>query len=584
MRLITDSSTAYKIWSLLTAAERRGAVLLLWLLLVGMLLETLGVGMVVPALGVLSRSDISVAGNSIFLDFVLKVLGNPSQKIIIIAAMLLLVIVYFIKTLFIGFLTWWQTRFVFGVQTQLSQRLYSVYLNQPYTFHLQRNSAQLIRNVINEVGLFAGSGLLSGVILLSESLVLIGVTSLLLFVELRGTIIVMAILIPTAWFFYHFTRGGILRWGAARQYHEGLRIQYLQEGLGGVKDIKILGRETEFLSKYTFHNVQSARMGQLQTVMQQMPRLFLEFLAVSGLVIMVIAMLNQGRTLETVVPTLGMFAAAAFRLMPSINRMLGAMQSLRYIKRVIDDLYDEINLSSPEQCYYENHGTDLLEGIELDHVSYAYPNTEQSAVSDISLVIKRGESVGFIGTSGAGKSTLVDIMLGLLKPDVGIMRVDGKDIHANLRNWQNQIGYVPQSIFLTDDTLRRNVAFGLPEEEIDDAAVQRAIKAAQLESFIACLTAGLETMVGERGVRLSGGQRQRIGIARALYHDPHLLVLDEATSALDMNTESEVMLAVQALQGSKTVIIIAHRLSTVEHCDRLYRLEHGRLVDARVTG
>lgn len=313
--------------------------------------------------------------------------------------------------------------------------------------------------------------------------------------------------------------------------------------------------------------------------LQQFPRLWLELLAVSGLTILVISMLAQDRALEAVLPTLGLFAACAFRLMPSINRVLGAVQSLRYGLPVIDVLHEELNLATPKVADTPSLSTTFHDVLELCRITYAYPGAVEPALKDISLAIQRGESVGFIGASGAGKSTLVDILLGLLTPDTGEIRVDGKDIQTNLRNWQDQIGYVSQSIFLTDDTLRRNVAFGLPNEEIDDVAVRHAIRAAQLEEFATSLPDGLQTFVGERGVRLSGGQRQRIGIARALYHDPPVLVLDEATSSLDAETERGVMQAITALQGTKTIIIVAHRLSTVDHCNRLYRLHEGRLVE-----
>jgi ABC-type multidrug transport system fused ATPase/permease subunit len=302
-------------------------------------------------------------------------------------------------------------------------------------------------------------------------------------------------------------------------------------------------------------------------------------LAVSGLALLVISMLAQDRALEAVLPTLGLFAASAFRLMPSINRVMGAVQSLRYGLPVIDLLHEELNLAIPKVGSTPIPATPFHDVLELCQITYAYPGAAEPALKDISLAIQRGESVGFVGASGSGKSTLVDVLLGLLMTDTGKVLADGKDIHENLRNWQDQIGYVPQSIFLTDDTLRRNVAFGLANERIDDVAVQHAIRAAQLEEFVTSLPNGLETFVGERGIRLSGGQRQRIGIARALYHDPAVLVLDEATSALDTDTERGVMQAITALQGSKTVLIIAHRLSTVEHCDRLYRLHEGRLVE-----
>jgi len=571
-----NASTPRKIWDLLTPAERRSAVVLLGLMFIGMVLETLGAGLMIPAIALLTQSDF--ARNYPALQPALHALGNPSEQSLVIGGMLALVGVYLIKTLFLTVLAWRQTRFTFGVQAQLSQRLFTVYLRQPYAFHLQRNSAQLIRNVLNEVSLFTGTGIQPGITLLAESLVLLGLCSLLLLVEPLGALIVVSVLGTAAWGFHRLTRGRIARWGEARQHHEGVRLQHLQQGLGGAKEVKLLGRETDFLEQFRLHNAQTARAWQLQTTLGQFPRLWLEMLAVSGLAILVISMLAQGRTLEVVLPTLGLFAAAAFRLLPSVNRVLGAVQSLRYVLPVFDILHTELRLTTPEVDDTHRPVTLFRTALELSQITYTYRGAAEPTLKDISLAIQRGESVGFIGASGAGKSTLVDILLGLLTPDRGEVRVDGKDLQSNLRNWQDQIGYVPQSIFLTDDTLRRNVAFGLPNEQIDDAAVQRAIRAAQLEEFVASLPDGLETFVGERGIRLSGGQRQRIGIARALYHDPAVLVLDEATSSLDTATEHDVMQAVTALQGSKTVLIVAHRLSTVEHCDRLYRLEYGRVV------
>ncbi|MGQ0665465.1 MAG: ABC transporter ATP-binding protein [Nitrospiraceae bacterium] len=573
-----NMSPTRKIWSLLTPAERRGAVVLLGWMLVGMVLETMGVGLVIPVVGLLSQPDF--ASGYPVLQRILAALGNSGHGTVIAAAMLGLVGVYFFKSLFLAFLAWWQMRFAFGVQERLSQRLFMVYLCQPYTFHLQRNSAQLIRNVISEVTIFTGKGTLSIITLLAESMVLFGLCSLLLVVEPVGTLATVGVLGAAAWGFHRFTRTCITRWGEARQHHEGLRIQHLQEGLGGAKDVKLLGRETEFLDRYRLHNVQSARVGRLQATLQQLPRLWLELLAIGGLATLVLSMLAQGRALESVLPTLGLFAAAAFRLMPSVNRVLGAVQSLRYGLPVIHTLYEELKLATPEPTVRSSEDAhDFQTEIRLTDIRYAYPGASALALNGLSVGIRKGESVGFIGPSGSGKSTLVDIILGLLTPDAGRVTVDGQDIQADLRAWQNQIGYVPQSIYLTDDTLRRNVAFGLPDEQIDDMAVRRAIQAAQLDEFVRSLPNGLETFVGERGVRLSGGQRQRIGIARALYHDPGVLVLDEATSALDIATERGVMQAVTALRGSKTILIVAHRSSTVEHCDRLSRLEQGRIVE-----
>lgn len=562
--------------ALLTKEEHNAAVVLLLLMFVGMLLETLGVGLVIPAITLMMQGDL--LGKYPFIASVLGHFGRPSQTSLITVAMLGLVGVYIIKNLFLAFLIWRQTSFSFDVQAKLSQRLFTTYLRQPYTFHLQRNSAHLVRNITGEVAIFAGV-ISSMLLLLTESFVLVGITILLLLVEPVGAISIAVVLGGAAWMFHRMTKARISRWGMERHYHDGLRLQHLQQGLGGAKDVKLLGREKDFLARFDFHNVKSTRVWKLQTTLQGFPRLMFELLAVTGLAVLVISMLGQGRDMASLVPTLGLFAAAAFRLMPSVNRVLGAIQNLRYTLPVIDHLYDENKLQVPAPAACLDGCQSVFKNeIRLREVAYRYPSTEKSAVNGVSMTICKGELIGFIGTSGSGKSTLVDLILGLLTPDAGKIEVDGQDTQQHLREWQDQIGYVPQSIYLTDDTLRRNVAFGLADDEIDNLAVHRAINAAQLSEFVSSLPEGLETLVGERGVRLSGGQRQRIGIARALYHDPSVLVLDEATSALDNATETGVMEAVTALKGSKTMIVVAHRLSTVEKCDRLYKMERGVVV------
>ena len=286
----------------------------------------------------------------------------------------------------------------------------------------------------------------------------------------------------------------------------------------------------------------------------------------------------SGQELTGILPVLGLFGAAAFRLLPAVNRSIMSAQTINLNRPLVDVVAADLGLiiSTATTKSDQSH---LASSISVKDLSFSYENASAQALTGVSVEIFRGEAVGLVGSSGSGKSTLVDVLLGLLKPTTGRVFVDGTDIHNNLRWWQDQIGYVPQSIFLTDDTLRRNVAFGLPKDEIDEVAIEAAIRSAQLEDFVASLPDGLDTIVGERGVRLSGGQRQRIGIARALYNNPDVLVLDEATSSLDTETEHGVMQAVQALQGEKTVIIVAHRLSTVEYCDRLYRLENARIVD-----
>jgi len=569
--------TTSKIYNLLPFEERHRAVVLLVLMLIGMLLETLGIGLIIPTITIMMQGDIVTTYPE--LAPVLSFLGNPSKTMLITIVMLGLVVVYLVKNLFLCFLIWMQTSFVFNVRVNLSHRLFTIYLRQPYTFHLQRNSAELVRNVTSEVSAFT-IAISSAQILVTELLVLVGITMLLVLVEPLGAFIVAIILGGAAWGFHRITRKKVSTWGVERQLHEGLRIQHIQQGLGGAKDVKLLGRESDFLAQFNIHNKQSARVTKNNTVLQNYPRLMFELLAVIGLAILVISMLKQGSDMTNIVPTLGLFAAAAFRLMPSVSRVLSSIQTLRYNLPVVNTLYDEIKLT-PQESANEKPSTPKIfkNKISLTNLKYQYSGAASPALDSISMNINKGESIGFIGSSGSGKSTLVDVILGLITPSSGHVEVDGDDIQLNLRQWQDQIGYVPQTIYLTDDTLRRNIAFGLPDVQIDDDAVKNAIQGAQLDEFISSLPDGMETIVGERGVRLSGGQRQRIGIARALYHDPDVLVLDEATSALDTATEVGVMQAITALHGIKTIIIVAHRLSTVEHCDHLYRLEHGRVVE-----
>jgi ABC-type multidrug transport system fused ATPase/permease subunit len=563
----------------MAAAERRDAIVLLGLMFVGMVLETLGVGVVIPALAFMTQADLPTRYPTLG-RWMSAFGGGMTREKLVVGGMLVLVAVYTIKAAFLSFLAWRQMKFVYDLQAQVSQRLFAAYLHQPYSFHIQRNSAQLIRNALGEVHLLAQNGVMQAITLLAEAMVVLGIFALLLYVEPIGALVCVSTLAFAGWGFYYLTRNQMLHWGEARHRHEGMRIQHLQQGLGGVKDVQLLGREKEFIAQYRSHTQGFARVGRLQNTLQQLPRLGLELLAVVALAGLVIAMIGQHRPLEALLPTIGVFAAAAFRVMPSANRIMTALQITRHTLPVVDTLSEEMKALSPPVSVERGAPLPFRRALTLHDVQFQYPAAETAALRGIDLKIAAGATVGFIGGSGAGKSTLVDVILGLLTPQHGSVRVDGVDVRTNLRGWQDNIGYVPQNIYLTDDTLRRNIAFGLADAEIDELAVQRALRAAQLEQFIAELPRGLETFVGERGVRLSGGQLQRIGIARALYHDPPVLVLDEATSALDTITEREVMDAVRALHGRKTVIIVAHRVTTVEHCDRLYRLEAGKIVGA----
>lgn len=573
-----------KLIDMLDVSQRRQALLLLGLMLVAMALEMLGVGLIVPAFVLFSDSDIG--SQYPMLEPVMKALGYPSQTWLIIGGMLSLVAVYIIRTMHLTYTAWRQGKFIFGVEASISQSLFAGYLRQPYAFHLQNNSAQLINNAVIQSNEFADGALGASMNLLAEALAFIGILTLLLIAEPLGTLLVMIMLGLAVSVFHKYSRASILRWGESRQYHEGMRIQCLQQGLGSAKDVKLLGREADFFSQYKQHCEASLNSGRMQALIRALPRPWLELFGVVGLAVLVIIMLVQGQSTVGLLPTLGLFAGASFRLLPSINRMIGSIHQLRYTLPLTNVLHAELALFKGAQVTSSKDAPPVFfaHNLQLIRIDYTYPEARVSALKDISLLIPKGSSVGIVGRSGAGKSTLVDIILGLLTPTKGQVIVDQKNICTNLRSWQDHIGYVTQSIYLTDDTLRRNVAFGLANDEIDEKAVLRAINSAQLNEFVNDLPDGLDTMLGECGIRLSGGQRQRIGIARALYHDPDVLVLDEATSALDTLTENEFMKAIRALRGEKTILIVSHRHSTVKHCDQLFRLERGCLVQEYVAG
>jgi ABC-type multidrug transport system fused ATPase/permease subunit len=566
-----------KIWFLIPKSKKKLAIKLWIMMVFGMLLEMISIGLVIPLIVLLTQKDKFTSYPA--LGELMQQFNYPSIGTIIMSLMLFLIFIYIVKNSFLAFLAWKQTKFAFGVQSELSRKLFSYYLKMPYHFHLQKNSGHLIRNIINEVAIFINSMLVPILYLLAELLIIIGLSVMLLFVEPVGTVIMLIALIMSASLFYRYTKDHTLHWAKDRMHQEGLRIQQLYQGLGGVKETKLYGREQDFIDKYKIYTNRSLKCSQRQQFIQYVPRLFLELLALIGLVILVGSMLFQQKPISSLLPTLSLFALVAFRLMPSANRIIGAIQQLRFGLPALNLLCEELSFKEPQtnKSDDETDRTTFKYDLQVKNLSYSYPNVESKVLKNISFRLNKGDFIGFVGESGSGKSTLIDIILGVLSPTSGSLHLDGVDMSKNLRGWQNQIGYVPQEIFLSDDSLRRNIAFGIVDDDINDAAIKKAVSLAQLEKFIHDLPEGLNTIVGERGIRISGGQRQRIGIARALYNNPEVLVLDEATSDLDTKTETNLMDSIFLLQGKKTIISVAHRLTTLERCDQVYVLKNGRL-------
>ena len=562
---------------LLEKSQKRHLAFIFLLMLIGMVFESLGVALIIPLL--LAITQPNIIDTYPILGEITSILGINTQKQFIVVCLLTIVIVYLIKAIFLTYSGWVQGKFTANLKVNISQRLFSIYMYQPYTFHLQRNSAQLIRNVTGEV--FELTSTFSAAIsLLTEILIITGIGILLFIVEPVGLISVIFTVVFFGSLFYLLTKGKTFKLGKERQEHDIKILQHLQQGLGGFKDAKLLGREVHFINQFVGRSKKLAKVGVIYGVLGSLPRHMFELLAVLIMVVfMFVLLFVSNKDVVSIIPTLGVFAMAAFRIMPSSNKVLSNMQGLRYNLPVINRIYDEMLLPIEEVISNDDKiQINNINQIHVNSVSYLYPSATISAIDYVDMQINIGSTIGFIGPSGAGKSTLIDIILGLLKPTKGTILVNGTDIQNNLRAWQNHIGYVPQSIYLTDDTLRKNIAFGIPEEMIDDKAIEDAICQSQIQEFVQNLPENDNTMVGENGVRLSGGQRQRIGIARALYHNPSILVFDEATSALDSVIEKDVMETIDSLHGDKTIIIIAHRMSTLKNCDCIYKLNKGAIV------
>lgn len=554
------------------------------LLLLGMFFEMASIGIIIPALGFLLSSNIESEFPSLIIF--LNRFGLNTQKEIVLFAMGMMVFIFLIKTIFMIYLSWKQSNFSAKLSSKTSNKLYSVYLSQPYGFHLLRNSAELTRNIIGEVHEF--SEMLKAVFVLTiELMAMLGITIILILNEPLGTFLIFLVLGFSTFLLQRITKKKLVNWGQQRQYHDGLMKKKLTHGLLGIKYIKLRGLEDFFLNEFNYHNFKKIDVVSKQYALTFLPRLYLEFIAVVGLVGFIVFEIYLNVSLNTLLPTIAIFIAGAFRMIPSANRIIGSMQYIRYSKPVIDVIYNEILFAEREmqnkiiadEFNFAGNVQKFKHTLSLKNVDYIYSGTTDKVLCDINLTLLKGETVGFVGTSGSGKSTLIDIILGLLTPTSGKIELDGKPVIQHVQSWQKIIGYVPQTIFLTDDTIRNNIAFGIATNNIDDNAVLEALKSAQLESFIKTLPEGINTFVGEQGVRLSGGQRQRLGLARALYHDPEVMLLDEATSALDSQTEQFVMETVMELRKKKTIVIVAHRLSTLQNCDRIYRLEKGRIIE-----
>lgn len=552
--------------------------LLLCIMVAGSFLELLGVAVFQPFVNIIMMPD-SIQENP-YLARIYQMFGCSTTESFLTVVALGIIVIYVVKNVYLWVEQDLILKFTYGVQQKLSTRLLTTYLAEPYTFHLNKNIAELQRSMQEDTTMFT-QVLMHTLQLIAEVVVCVVLGVYLFSVSNSITVVIVGLLILCVILFTKLTKRFTEELGKQGQIYKGKLYQWVNQSLGGVKEVKVLNREEFFTSSYKKYYrlyIKGVRINRLLSIT---PKYMVEAACMTGLLIAIIIKLNFGHgELENFIPQLATFAVAAFRLLPSVGRINEHVNNILYAVPSVDLIYGDlkgIEDYQEEKGEEEGREWNFERAISAKHVTYAYPNTDTNVLEDANCVIPKGKTVAFIGSSGAGKTTMADIILGLLVPQRGKILVDDIDVFKNLTMWHHQIGYIPQVIYLSDDTIRNNIAFGIHEDQINEEAVKTALKKAQLAEFVDTLPDGLDTIVGDRGVRLSGGQRQRIGIARALYHDPEILVLDEATSALDNETETAVMEAIESLQGSKTMIIIAHRLTTIQNADIIYEVGDGKV-------
>ncbi len=570
------------IFSLLDRRERRRFGVLAGVMVLVAIAEVLGISAVLVLLNVLSAPK--AVQDSETLTWAYRTFGFKDDFSFQIALSVAVFIGVLASLVVKAFGTYAITRFSAMRAFTISTRLLTSYLNRPYAWFLEHNSADISKNVLGEVDGVVGRVITPALKLMSNVLSVIFIVGFLLMVDPLISILAAACLGGSYALIYAKMREQFRISGEQMYSAMGDRFRVATEASGGVKDVKLLNLEPSYVSRYGAAAYRSAEALARMQLMGEMPRFALEAITFGTLLSLVLVLLlrNDG-DISVIIPTLGVFAFAVMRLLPALQQTYNGLASIRGATAVLDTIVrDYLGADIPVEQEPAGKPMAVNDRLEISGLSYQYSSAAQQTLQGIDLVIPARTTVGFVGGTGAGKTTLIDLILGLLVPDEGEIRVDGIPVRpGNMRAWQRVLGYVPQSIYLTDDSIAANIAFGVPKQDIDPAAIERAAKAAALHDFVmADLPEGYDTVVGERGVRLSGGQRQRIGIARALYRNPSLLIMDEATSALDNITERVVMEAVQNIRSDKTIILIAHRLSTVKNCDRIFLMEKGRVVAA----
>lgn len=572
--------TFKKLLFLLSPDERKNAGFLLIMIMMMALLDVIGVASILPFMAVLTKPSIietNLILNTMFQFSKIFGVENSQQFIFALGILVFLLLVFSLT--FKALTTYAQMRFVLMREYSIGRRLIKGYLYQPYSWFLGRHSADLGKTILSEVGQVIGLGLGQMMELIAKGVVAIAIITLLIIVDPKLAFIVGLSLAGIYLFIFYFIRGYLKRIGNKRLKNNQLRFTAVSEAFGATKEVKVGGLEQTYIKSFSDSAKIFAQSQASSQVVSQLPRFILEAIAFGGILLITLYIMALTGSLNSALPVISLYVFAGYRLMPALQQIYSSFTQLTFVGPSLDKLTSDIKNLKPFNGNQDKGVLSLNKAITLKNIHYEYPNASRTALKNINLSILAKSTVGIVGATGSGKTTTVDIILGLLEPQKGTLEVDGKVItQHNSRSWQRSIGYVPQHIYLSDDTIAANIAFGVEPHDIDLVAVEKAAKIANLHNFLIDeLPEKYQTTIGERGVRLSGGQRQRIGIARALYYNPNILILDEATSALDSQTEKAVMDAVNNLRKDITIIIIAHRLATIKKCNKIVLLEKGQI-------
>ena len=569
-------SSLKKIYYFISKRQKRNLALLSFLLFFGMLLEFLGISILLPILEIVSNKDFRL--NIFFIKYFPSSLKSNTDQEILFLFLSALTILYVLKTAFLAMLSFLQNRFVLGMNASIATKLYNLYLKQEYRYHLDKSSSTLSKNLITELNHFTFY-INSLIVILTETLFISSIILCVIWIKPLSTFLVGLFFVVLAIIYFKISKRLVTQWGIDRKNLEDSFTITLHEGLRGIKDVKMYGITGPFIDKFKKEKSKKNFITAKYNTLNAFPRYFFELLSVLTLVFYLVIISISGQNLESIIPIIGVYVAAIFRVLPSVNKIVVSSQSLKFYEPAINLILNEFKeVKNGIERLEDNSKIKFHDSILIKNLSFSYKGNKKNILSDFNLEIRKGTTIGIKGTSGSGKSTFIDIFVSLHKPSQGQILVDGKSIFETINGWRGNIGYVSQFIFLSDTTIKENIAFGQTEKNIDHEQLRKVIKMAQLSTFIEELPNGIDTTVGEGGIQLSGGQKQRIGIARALFNNPEILVFDEATSALDKETEKEVMDAIYSLKGEKTIIVVAHRLSTLKKCDYIYKIDSGKLV------